>query len=212
MHDSETRALRRTALLLFVVSVVRVMWPVGDVGPDVADVADPLLAASQERLADAELRSRPLEPGERIDPNLASAQELDRLPGVGAVAAQAIVAERELGGPFRDVGDLARVRGIGPATVAKLAPHIVVSESRAVPSGRTRRSGASTEAAVDINRATVAELVALPGIGPALAARIVEARQERVFQRVEDLVNVRGIGPVTLERLLPLVTAGGGRR
>ena len=212
MHDSETRALRRTAFLLFVVSAVRLMWPVGDVSPDVASVANSLLAASQERLADAEHRSRPLEPGERIDPNSASAQELDRLPGVGAVAAQAIVAERELGGPFRDVGDLARVRGIGPATVAKLAPHIAVSEPRALPSGRTRRSGASTEAAVDINRATVAELVALPGIGPALAARIVEARQERVFQRVEDLVNVRGIGLVTLERLLPLVTAGGGRR
>jgi DNA uptake protein ComE-like DNA-binding protein len=85
VHDSETRALRRTAVLLFVVSAVRLMWPVGDVSPDVADVADSLLAASQERLADAEHRLRPLEPGERIDPNSASAQELDRLPGVGAV-------------------------------------------------------------------------------------------------------------------------------
>jgi len=82
MHESETRARRRTALLLFAVSAVRFVWPVGAVVPDVEEVTDSLLAASQERLADAERRSRPLELGERIDPTLASAQELDRgLPG-----------------------------------------------------------------------------------------------------------------------------------
>ncbi len=212
MHDSETRALRRTALLLFAVSAVRLMWPVGSVAPDVAEVTDSLLAASQEELADAEHRSRPLGPGERIDPNLATAQELDRLPGVGAVAARAIVAERERAGPFRDAGDLARVRGIGPATVAKLKPYIEVSGVRREPPGRVRRLGTSPASAVDINRATVDDLVVLPGIGPALAARIVEARREQMFARVEDLLRVRGIGPGTLERLLPLVTAGGGRR
>ncbi len=212
MHDSETRALRRTALLLFAVSAVRLMWPVGSVAPDVAEVTDSLLAASQEALADAEHRSRPLEPGERIDPNLATAQELDRLPGVGAVAARAIVAERERTGPFRDAGDLSRVRGIGPATVAKLEPHIAVSRPRPAPPGRPRRHRTSPASAVDVNRATVDDLVALPGIGPALAARIVDARGEQMFARVEDLVRVRGIGPATVERLRPLVTAGGGRR
>ena len=84
MHESETRALRRTALLLFAVSAVRFVWPVGAVVPDVEEVTDSLLATSQERLADAERRSRPLELGERIDPNLAFAQELDRMPRAGA--------------------------------------------------------------------------------------------------------------------------------
>jgi len=219
MHDSETRALRRTALLLLVVSVVRWGWPVSSGQPDIAEVTDSLLAASQEGLADAEHRSRPLEKGERIDPNLATAQELDRLPGVGAVTAQAIVAERELSGPFRDAGDLSRVRGIGPATIAKFEPYIVVSRSGQASSPRRQPASSSSRprrpppgAAIDINRATVQDLVSLPGIGPALAARIVDSRKEQMFGSIEDLVRVRGIGAATLERLRPLVTAGGGRR
>ena len=212
MHDSETRALRRTALLLLAVSAVRWAWPVGGVAPDVAEVTDSLLAVSQEGLADAERRSRPLEPGERIDPNLATVQELDRLPGVGAVVALAIGAERERTGPFRDAADLSRVRGIGPATVAKFESHIAVSRPLPAPRGRPRPPRTSSAPAVDINRATVDDLIALPGIGPALAARIVDMRREQMFASVEDLVRVHGIGPATLERLRPLVTAGGSRR
>jgi competence protein ComEA len=55
---------------------------------------------------------------------------------------------------------------------------------------------------VDVNRASVAELTALPGIGPALAERIVAAREEGGrFRSVDDLVRVSGIGPAKLERL-----------
>jgi competence protein ComEA len=56
--------------------------------------------------------------------------------------------------------------------------------------------------ALDANRATVTELEALQGIGPALAARIVEARRARPFSDLEDLaVRVRGIGDAKLRRL-----------
>ena len=55
---------------------------------------------------------------------------------------------------------------------------------------------------LDVDTATAAELEALPGIGPSLAARIVEARP---FTSVDDLQRVRGIGPKTVERLAPLV-------
>jgi hypothetical protein len=54
--------------------------------------------------------------------------------------------------------------------------------------------------AVDVNRATVAELASLEGIGPALAARIVAARP---FANVADVARVRGIGERRLARLLP---------
>lgn len=60
---------------------------------------------------------------------------------------------------------------------------------------------------LDINQAGAAELEALPGIGPAVAKRII-ARRDSVgrFSSVADLDSVRGIGPVLLEKLRPLVT------
>jgi competence protein ComEA len=61
---------------------------------------------------------------------------------------------------------------------------------------------------VDVNTASAEELDALPGIGPALAARIVEhrARGGR-FRSLEALAEVPGIGPATVERLRPLARA-----
>ncbi|MEO0630952.1 MAG: helix-hairpin-helix domain-containing protein [Planctomycetota bacterium] len=44
------------------------------------------------------------------------------LPGIGAVYAERIVAERQANGVFTSVRDLQRVRGIGPKTAAKLEP------------------------------------------------------------------------------------------
>jgi len=65
--------------------------------------------------------------------------------------------------------------------------------------------------AVDLNRASADDLVGLPGVGPVLARRIVEARRERgTFHRIEDLLTVRGIGPRLLERLRPHVRLGTG--
>jgi competence ComEA-like helix-hairpin-helix protein len=62
---------------------------------------------------------------------------------------------------------------------------------------------------VDINAADADDLTRLPGIGPARAAAIVGLRTERgAFGSVEELLDVKGIGPVTLERIAPLATAG----
>ncbi len=61
---------------------------------------------------------------------------------------------------------------------------------------------------VDINRAGLAELDALPGIGPVLAGRILRHRQEHgPFREPDDLLAVPGIGPRLLERLRPHVVA-----
>lgn len=62
-----------------------------------------------------------LREGRPVDVNLASAEELQLLPRIGPTLAARIVEERERGGPFRSLGDLARVRGIGPRTVERLA-------------------------------------------------------------------------------------------
>ena len=63
-------------------------------------------------------------------------------------------------------------------------------------------TGASGAGAVDINTATEAELVTLPGIGPSKAAAIISYRTENgKFKSVEDLKEVAGIGDKTFEQL-----------
>ncbi|WP_275288278.1 ComEA family DNA-binding protein [Halomonas elongata] len=55
-----------------------------------------------------------------IDINTADVALLTELPGIGDVKANAIVAERDANGPFENADDLARVKGIGTATVDAL--------------------------------------------------------------------------------------------
>ncbi|MFP4150060.1 MAG: helix-hairpin-helix domain-containing protein, partial [Nitriliruptoraceae bacterium] len=61
-----------------------------------------------------------------LDLNLATAAELEELPGIGPAKAAAIIAHREQHGPFAAPGDLREVTGIGEATFQRLAPLIVV--------------------------------------------------------------------------------------
>jgi competence protein ComEA len=62
---------------------------------------------------------------------------------------------------------------------------------------------------VNINTAGSETLQTLPGIGPALAGRIIDYRDAHgPFVAVEDLLNVKGIGEVTLEKLRPLISVG----
>jgi competence protein ComEA len=75
-----------------------------------------------------------------------------------------------------------------------------------VAGGRRAAGAPSAEAPLELNRASAAELDRLPGVGPALAARIV-ARRDSVggFRTLEQLDSVRGIGPAMLARIKPLL-------
>jgi competence protein ComEA len=166
-----------------------------------------LLEQARASAQDQNERAKPLADGERIDPNSASDGELDRLPGVGPATARAIIEARTSEGPFRSLEDLGRVRGIGRATLAKIEKYL---EFSAPPAGARVTSAPAAPAAerVDVNRADEALLQTLPGVGPALARRIVEARSEAPFRTVDELLQVSGIGPATLEKLRDRVRLG----
>jgi len=101
--------------------------------------------------------------------------------------------------------------GVGAVDVT-LTRTCDVRDATEVPSERTivpTPADASTGSPIDINTASAAELDELPGIGPALAERIVALRSERgPFRSVDELELVEGISERTVEQLRPLVTLG----
>jgi competence protein ComEA len=64
--------------------------------------------------------------GFRLDLNTTNWVELSQLEGIGPTLAQRIIADRKQNGPFADVEDLVRVRGIGPKTIVRLKPWLTV--------------------------------------------------------------------------------------
>ena len=73
--------------------------------------------------------------------------------------------------------------------------------------GATASPGRQTDGKINLNTATEKELQELPGIGPAMSARIVEYRESNgAFQSIDDIKKVRGIGASKFEKLKDRVT------
>lgn len=152
--------------------------------------------------------SRPLEyrQGEafayRIDLNRADRSELMQAPGIGPKRADAIIADRTAVGDFQSPDDLDRVKGVGRKLLEQAAPHLTVNGTT-TPTKSTRTGKLKPgDPPIDINTASETELQRLPGIGPAMAKLIIEARP---FTSVDELDRVKRIGPATLEKLRPFV-------
>jgi len=101
-------------------------------GLDPAGLADAALRPGTRVIhADGAVRLEPMDDllvvGLPIDLNRAPARALTAIPGLGERRAGDIVADREAHGPFESVADLARVRGIGPATVEQVRPFVSVA-------------------------------------------------------------------------------------
>ncbi len=120
-----------------------------------------------------------------------------RLPGLvtlqpGDRVAQAIAAA---GGALV----VAELAALNLAAVVDDGDQVIVPVKGA-PAGRTNTSTA--EGLVDVNRGSASDLEALPGVGPVLAKRIFEYREEHgPFKTAEDLLDVPGIGEAKLAAL-----------
>jgi len=65
-----------------------------------------------------------------IDINSAKAKNLEKLPGIGPKTAQAIVAYRNVHGPFTKLEQLKKVKRIGPKTLKKIEPYIILRKMK----------------------------------------------------------------------------------
>lgn len=209
LSRDEARALGFVALLLAVSAVVRLLDRPAAVSVDAAGVDIGALEAASRAAAEPD-RPAPLKPGEKLDPNTAKLEELLRLPRIRRATADAIVSARTER-PFLSVADLDRLPGVGPATLEAWRPHLTLPDrplaTMPAPATTAPSNATMTTGPVAVNTATPEELQELPGIGPALAARIIAWRDSAGgFRTPEDLLKVRGVGPATLARLKPLIT------
>lgn len=75
--------------------------------------------------------------------------------------------------------------------------------------GKAKAPAVTTAAPVNLNTATAVQIAALPGIGPKAAERIIEYRQKNGgFKKIEELMNVKGIGEKSFLKLKSLITVG----
>jgi competence protein ComEA len=89
---------------------------------------------------------------------------------------------------------------------AALAGHV---QAQADNARKPSAPAAKPTAVVNINTATAAEFEQLPGIGAKTAARIVDYRQKKgPFKKIEELMNVQGIGEKSFLKLRPQLTVG----
>jgi DNA uptake protein ComE-like DNA-binding protein len=167
----------------------------------------------------------------KVNLNSATAAELEALPGVGEATAKKIIAGR----PYTSVADLSRA-GVSSATIDKISSLVTVkggsktaksettekksksehtaakssaTETRSEKQSASRSSSApSSSAPVDLNTASAKDLEALPGVGEATAKKIIAGRP---YSSVEDLSRA-GVSASTIQKISPLVVAGGHRR
>ena len=94
------------------------------------------------------------------------------------------------------------------ASLCAVAPQPALAQTS--PSAHTAAKPAA--GIVNLNTASAADLEALPGIGAKTAARIIEYRQKNgPFKKVEELMNVRGVGEKNFLKLKAQITVGASR-
>lgn len=113
-----------------------------------ATTASPELASAQRRSAPTTAIETPAAEEGVVNIQTASAEELQRLPGIGPSKAAAIVAFRERTA-FRRVEDILRVRGIGRATFRRLRPYLTVSGQTTLTQDVGARRAPRTEEAAE---------------------------------------------------------------
>jgi competence protein ComEA len=96
---------------------------------------------------------------------------------------------------------MAAILGIAVSAAA------VSAQNKATTPKAAATATATAAAPVNLNTATVEQLATIPGVGPRMAERIIDYRQKNGgFKKVEDLMNVSGVGEKSFLKMKPLIT------
>jgi competence protein ComEA len=163
-----------------------------------------LLAAAILHLISAKPRGIPIElvPPGTPAPFRVHVRGAVESPGVYTLPAESIVQDAvEAAGGARLDASFDSINLAAPLHDGQLISIPVISDS--TPPGQLTQSSSETlSQKININTAREAELESLPGIGPSLAASIVEYRQQNgPFSELDDLLQISGIGPSKLAQL-----------
>jgi competence protein ComEA len=132
----------------------------------------------------------------------------DAIDAAGGLLAEANVDSLNLAALLEDGQQLVIPYKDGSGTSSDSGTVNLPSSESAVPTAETATSSNSSNAdLVNINTASLDELIALPSIGPTIAQKIIDYRNENgAFSTIEDIMNVSGVGPSIFEDIKDLIT------
>ena len=192
-------ALALLAALALVVAAVVLLTRGEDAAP-VQIIAPQPTAAEKPAARDIRVQVS----GAVMSPGVYSMSEGDRV--MDAIAAAGGV------GPDADLSAINMARRVQDEAhyYVPVVGEVSATAFPASPPANSSEESGTGKTLIDLNSASALELQTLPGIGPVLAERIILHREANgSFASVEDLLDIRGIGPSILESMRPLVTVTG---
>lgn len=180
--------------LMILTTLLRLLLPVLCPSPDFSDV--PPMVQEPPRL---NYSSAPANEIPAFRPDTMNVADWTKM-GVPTKLAIRIGRYQAGGGSIRDTNDLKKIYGLDPASYHRLASHLV---SSALPDRKVKGNKVPPEK-VDLNLLDSAGLVALPGLGPVSACKIIRFRTKLGgFNSLQQLYDIRGIDSVWLGMALP---------
>ena len=136
-----------------------------------------------------------------VDLNTATLLELEELPSVGPAVAKKIVSGR----PYKAIDDLTKA-GISDRTLGAIRDLVQVGAGSTAKAAVKRAAPGAMKKApakVNLNKAPLADLEALPGVGPAHAKAIIEGRP---YRTVDELSRIKGLGAARIDEIRGLIS------
>jgi competence ComEA-like helix-hairpin-helix protein len=178
--------------------------------PPIQITITPLHWTEDTAIKDAHIRysTYPIIPNKEFmtfDPNLVSEETLQKMP-FSAVQIKSLIRYRNTGAKFRLKKDLLKIYHMDRSTFSKAEPYIALPEKMVDPKApqpaNDEKKDRRPKQKLDINRADSAALESLPGIGPYLAASIVQYRHRLGgFARLDQLLEIRNFRPEILTQI-----------